>query len=76
VIIGLNIFALVVLVGLLANASSYIDEQCAGETLERLCRAVQERSYENGVVVVVVLWAAMDVILGVLFLVTRRRADA
>jgi hypothetical protein len=66
VIVALNVLLLLLVVASIAGA-----EDCS--KLGELERSVCENDLANGVVLLVLFWAAVDVVLGVLYVVTRRR---
>jgi hypothetical protein len=71
VVVAINVLFVVWVVTGLLNAGG----QCAGLTGDELesCEMGRDIGTGIGVVLVVFFWAAVDLILGVLFLVTRRQ---
>jgi hypothetical protein len=65
-------FNLLMLIWVIAGGASHVHNHCAGLT-DQDCRAAGNAGKAIGVGLLIALWAAGDVILGVVFLVTRPR---
>lgn len=74
VIVGINLIFLIWLITGLVGAAQQTATQCANQQdMARLCHDASNAGTAIGAALIIGLWVALDIILGILWLVTRKR---